>query len=68
MPCAVAPALGELCGGPKTVGPKTLLSGCPHFHSRDGDAVSGVLPALSAPRGLSKHNIRFKSIVSGGSD
>lgn len=68
MPCAVAPALGELCGVPKTVGPKTLLSGCPHFHSRDGDAVSGVLPALSAPRGLSKHNIRLKSIVSGGSD
>ena len=68
MPCAVAPALAELCGGSKSEGAKTLLSGCPHPNSRDGDAVSGLLPALSAPRGLSKHNIRLKSIVSGGSD
>ena len=32
-------------------------------HPQDEDAVSGVLPALAAPRGLNKHNIRLKPIV-----
>lgn len=67
MPYAVAPAPGELCGGLKSRGAKNALEWLPP-HPQDGDAVSGVLPVLSAPRGLNKHNIRLKPIVSGGSD
>lgn len=42
-------------------GAKNALEWLPTPTPRNGDAVSGVLPALSAPRGLSKHNIRLKA-------
>ena len=62
MPYTVAPAPGGAVWWPQEPGAKNALEWLPP-HPQDEDAVSGVLPALAAPRGLNKHNIRLKPIV-----